>query len=170
MSENQSSTHQKLYDNLLGEARQITDDIVKQISTSIGFDDYVTIDVPIMLDNYVTQTELLLWRYNKLSQIIVSFSVDGIQNSIDELATMTQQTDDAIIKNRCETSLKQYELHKETIEQYVIQKDKIKKRLDSTIFILLKIQYDLRNLMCVNSNRHKLEFYKNFQDSFGYDL
>ena len=158
------------YDDLLSKANDIKEEIIQQIIKSHDFDDFVLIDIPILLKNYLTQTEQLIWRYNKLNKVINNFSIDMIDSTIEELSKMLGQTDDATLKEKCETSITQYELHRKTLNDYSIQKDKVKKRLDSTLFSLLKVKSDLQKLSTMDSNKHRLEFYKNFQNSFRYDI
>ncbi len=155
------------YIDLLAEAEKLKDDIIHQISTNLNFEDFILIDVPVLLEKFITHTAQLLWRYRKLEEIIKSFSIASIENAISELSEMMEKNLDGQIKLKCKSSLEIYENHKKTLNGYIVQKEKIKEKLDNTVFSLLKIKKDLVKLENMDSNRMRLEFYSNFKNRFG---
>lgn len=153
------------YTDLVENVTKIKNEIIDHIVEQENHDDFISIDVPLLLEKYLKQTQQLLWRYNKLNDVIGNFSVDLIDKSIEDLEKMLEQTENITLKKRCEASIIQYETHKETLNHYTSQKEKIKEHLDATVYSLLKIKYDLLNLQSKDSDKLRLEFYKNFQNS-----
>jgi TM2 domain-containing membrane protein YozV len=142
----------------------LRDEIMNKIKTSSGFESSIVRDIKPLLEKYVKQVKELIQRDRKLKEIIEKSPLHEVDKAIERMKQKSAETDNNMLKYEYQNAVSKHEKHKQTILEFIEQREMVGLRLKSTVMSLEQIKFDLVKLESLASEEQRKEFTRMFEE------
>ncbi len=156
--------NQNNYLSILEQAKQIRTEIYNKIKKSSHFDSFIIDDIKPLVDKYIDQVGELIERDKKIYATLQGSSEKSIHKSISHLQSKVEQTSNPQLTDEYLSTIKRYEKHLDTIQEFRDQREMIKLRLNSTIMSLKQVKYDLIKMEQLSTDEQRKQFFNAFEE------
>lgn len=152
------------YTKILRQVKNLRSEIVKRLKSSDGYAREIIHDIKPLVDRYIDQVKELIERDQKLKSVIQGMPLYQIDEKIEELQTRLSKATSAELKNEYESAIEKYKQQKQSIREFMEQREMIKIRLESTVMSLKQIKFDLIKMESLNTEDQRKELHSIFEE------
>lgn len=149
---------------ILRKVSQLREAILNKIKRSDQFDNGIVRDIKPLVDKYLNQVKELVERDEKLERIIAKNPIAEIDMQISRLKQKATETNSDMLKYEYQNAVQKHEKHKNSIEEFVEQREMISLRLNSTVMSLEQIKFDLLRIESLAADEQRSEFTRIFEE------
>jgi len=149
---------------ILKKVNDLRDEIINKIENSSDFSNDIVQDIKPLVDKYITQVRELVERDKRLESVAQAHSINDIDLKVTELTRKLNNPMSDSLKHEYEKSISRHLRHRQAIQEFKEQREKIKLRLDSTVMSLEEIRFNLIRMETLAAEEQRNEFFKMFEE------
>jgi len=152
------------YEKITQKVNNLRSEILEKIKTSDEYHSDIIEDIKPLVDKYIAQVSELIARDKKLESVLRNNPPEKINDAILELNQKLGETRNLMLQNEYKKAIEKHQKHKQTLKEFIEQREMINLRLDSTVMSLNEIKFDLIKMENLAADDQREKFFELFDE------